>query len=82
VEPDIAAKLALLDAVREQKISQRAFARLIGKDEREARRILDPLHATKLATLAAALKRLGQQLVISVERTNKPSAAERQLELA
>jgi len=81
VEPDIAAKLALLDAVREQKISQRAFARLIGKDEREARRILDPMHATKLATLAAALKRLGQQLVIAVESA-KPSAAERQLELA
>ena len=80
VEPDIAAKLALLDAIRKQGLSQRAFARLIGKDEKEARRILDPMHATKLSTLSAALQRLGQRLVISVERA-KPPSAERRLEL-
>ena len=67
VEPGIAAKLALLEAIREKGISQRAFARLIGKDEKEARRILDPKHATKLATLTAALRKLGQRLVIAVE---------------
>jgi antitoxin HicB len=67
VEPVIAAKLALVDAVRQKGISQRAFARLIGKDEKEARRILDPKHATKLATLTAALRKLGQRLVIAVE---------------
>ena len=74
VEPDIAAKLALLDAIRKQGLSQRAFAQLIGKDEKEARRILDPMHATKLSTLSAALQRLGQRLVISVERAKPPSA--------
>src|SRR5262245_21010953 len=67
VEPAIAAKLALLEAIREKGISQRAFARLIGKDEKEARRILDPKHATKLATLTVALRKLGQRLVIAVE---------------
>ena len=67
VEPEIAAKLALLEALRKQGLSQRTFARLIGKDEREARRILDPKHATKLATLTAALRKLGQRLVIAVE---------------
>lgn len=67
VEPGIAAKLALLEAIREKGLSQRAFARLIGKDEKEARRILDPRHATKLATLTAALRKLGQRLVIGVE---------------
>jgi antitoxin HicB len=67
VEPGIAAKLALLEAMREKGMSQRAFARLIGKDEKEARRILDPKHATKLATLTAALRKLGQRLVIAVE---------------
>ena len=67
VEPAIAAKLALLEAIREKGMSQRAFARLIGKDEKEARRILDPKHATKLATLTAALRKLGQRLVIAVE---------------
>jgi antitoxin HicB len=66
VEPGVAAKLALLEAVRAKGMSQRAFARLIGKDEKEARRILDPKHATKLATLTAALRKLGQRLVISV----------------
>ena len=81
VEPDIAAKLALLDTIREQKLSQRAFARLIGKDEREVRRILDPWHATKLSTLSAALQKLGQRLVIGVERA-KPPSDEQQLELA
>jgi antitoxin HicB len=67
VEPEIAAKLALLEALRKRGLSQRAFARLIGKDEKEARRILDPKHATKLATLTAALGKLGQRLVIAVE---------------
>ena len=67
VEPSVAAKLALLEAIREKGLSQRAFARLIGKDEKEARRILDPKHATKLTTLTAALRMLGQRLVIAVE---------------
>jgi antitoxin HicB len=81
VEADIAAKLALLDAVRERGITQRAFARLIGKDEREARRILDPMHATKLATLTEALQKLGHRLIIAVE-PEQASARERELELA
>jgi len=76
VEPGVAAKLALLEAIRVRGLSQRAFARLIGKDEKEARRILDPTHATKLATLTAALRKLGQRLVIAVEperREHRPA---------
>lgn len=75
VEPGIAAKLALLEAIREKGLSQRAFARLIGKDEKEARRILDPKHATKLATLTAALRKLGQRLVIAVEPEHREQSA-------
>ena len=75
VEPGIAAKLALLEAIREKGLSQRAFARLIGKDEKEARRILDPRHATKLATLTAALRKLGQRLVIAVESEHREQGA-------
>jgi antitoxin HicB len=76
VDPAIAAKLAVLEAVREAGISKSEFARRIGKDEKEARRILDPSHATKLATLTAALRRLGQRLVIGVERaTDRPSVS-------
>jgi antitoxin HicB len=68
VEPEVAAKLAVMEAVRTAGISKSEFARRIGKDEKEARRILDPRHATKLPSLAAALRNLGQRLVIGVER--------------
>jgi antitoxin HicB len=68
VEPEIAAKLALLEAIRERGLSKSAFARLIGRDEKEVRRILDPRHSTKLSTLSEALRALGQQMVIKTER--------------
>jgi len=67
VEPEVAAKLAVIEAVRTSGISKSEFARRIGKDEKEARRILNPRHPTKLTTLAAALRKLGQRLVIAVE---------------
>jgi antitoxin HicB len=47
----------------------------IGKDEKEARRILDPKHPTKLTTLTAALRELGQRLVIGVEPVAHRSVA-------
>jgi antitoxin HicB len=75
VEPEVAAKLAVMDAVRAAGLSKSEFARRIGRDEKEARRILDPKHPTKLATLAAALRKLGQRLVIGVEPTERSIAA-------
>ena len=65
--PDVAAKLAVLDAVRAAGMTKADFARLIGKDEREARRILDPRHPTKLPTLVGTLALLGKRLVVAVE---------------
>ncbi|MGA2128635.1 MAG: type II toxin-antitoxin system HicB family antitoxin [Xanthobacteraceae bacterium] len=76
VDPEIAVKLALLEAVRAARLSKSEFARRIGKDEKEARRILDPRHATKLPTLTAALRKLGQRLVVGVEPARDQSAAE------
>jgi antitoxin HicB len=67
VEAEVAAKLAVIEAVRTSGISKSEFARRIGKDEKEARRILDPKHPTKLTTLSAALRKLGQRLVIATE---------------
>jgi antitoxin HicB len=67
VEPDVAAKLALLEALRAAGISKSEFARRIGKDEKEARRILDPLHATKLGTLSEALHALGKCMIVGIE---------------
>jgi antitoxin HicB len=51
VAPDIAAKLAVLQAFTEAKITKIELARRLGKDEKEVRRILDPKHATKLVDL-------------------------------
>jgi antitoxin HicB len=70
VEPETAAKLALIEAVREAGISKSELARRLGKDEKQARRILDPMHPTKLVTLIAALRALGQRLVIGVEHAD------------
>jgi antitoxin HicB len=75
VEPDVAAKLAVIEAVRESGMSKSEFARRIGKDEKEARRILDPKQPTKLATLADALRKLGHRLVIGVEPADRSVAA-------
>ena len=61
-----AAKLAFYAAFRESGISRSAFARKIGKDEAEVRRMLDPYHATKLPPLEEALLALGKRLVIDV----------------
>ena len=75
VEAEVAAKLAVIEAVRVAGISKSEFARRIGKDEKEARRILDPKHPTKLTTLTAALRELGQRLVIGVEPVAHRSVA-------
>jgi antitoxin HicB len=70
VEPETAAKLALIEAVREAGISKSELARRLAKDEKHIRRILDPRHSTKLVTLIAALRALGQRLVIGIERAD------------
>lgn len=67
LDPEDAAKLAVLDAWRHLGVSKSELARRLGKDEKEVRRILDPMHPTKLSTLEAALRALGRRLVIGVE---------------
>ena len=67
VDPEDAAKIAVLEAFRDANLSQVEFARRLGKDAREVRRILDPMHATKLPALKEALAALGRRLVIGVE---------------
>jgi antitoxin HicB len=67
VAPDVAAKLAVLSAFAASGLTKREFARRLGKDEKEVRRILDPMHRTKLGPLAAALECLGRRLVVGVE---------------
>lgn len=67
VGPQDAAKLAVLDAFHAAGISKAELARRIDRDEKEVRRILDPLHPTKLPALRKALAALGAQLVVGVE---------------
>jgi antitoxin HicB len=66
VAPEVAAKLAVLEAFKAAGISKSALARRIGKDEKEVRRILDARHPTKLPALTAALRALGKRLVVGV----------------
>jgi antitoxin HicB len=68
VAPDVAAKLAVLEAFAESGMSKADLARRLGKDEKEVRRILDPRHPTKLPALTEALRVLGKRLVVAVER--------------
>jgi antitoxin HicB len=67
VSPDVAAKLAVLEAFLEAAISKAELSRRLGKDEKEVRRILDPRHATKLPALMQTLRALGKRLVVAVE---------------
>src|SRR5262245_35277089 len=53
VDPTDALKLAVVEAFLGSGMSKSEFARRLGKAENEARRILDPDHPTKLASLEA-----------------------------
>lgn len=68
VEPEVAAKIAVLEGFRESGLSKTELARRLGKDEKEIRRILDPDHPTKLGPLKAALAAVGRRMVIGFER--------------
>lgn len=66
IAPDTALKLAVIEAFAQSGMSKRELARRLGRIETEARRILDPDHATKLPLLQAALAVLGKEIVVSV----------------
>ncbi|MCC6983523.1 MAG: type II toxin-antitoxin system HicB family antitoxin [Bauldia sp.] len=68
VEPEVAAKLAVLMAFKQSGLTQRELAKRLGKDEKEVRRILDPMHPTKIGALSDALAVLGHRLVIGMEK--------------
>jgi antitoxin HicB len=67
VGPEVAGKLAVLEAFAMAGISKTELAGRLGVSENEARRILDPMHATKLPRLAEALSALGRRLIVGVE---------------
>ena len=59
-------KVAIYQAMRDQKVTQAALGECIGVDSRQVRRILDLDHNTTLSQLDAALKCLGKILVIGI----------------
>lgn len=67
IKPEVAAKLALLEAFASSGLTKAELGRRLRKDEKEIRRILDPMHPTKLAAMTQALAALGRRLVIGVE---------------
>lgn len=66
VPPSMALKAAVYLAVREAGISNSQLARLMRLDEKEARRILDPHHPTKLPRIEAALSVLGRHVKLAL----------------
>jgi len=66
VPAEDALKIATITAFQVAGISKSELARRLGKTENEARRILDPDHATKARTLQAALRAMNRQVAISV----------------
>lgn len=61
-----AMKAALYVSMREQNVSKSELARLLGLNEKEARRMLDPRHGTKVPTLERALHALGKRVELVV----------------
>ncbi|MBS0421508.1 MAG: type II toxin-antitoxin system HicB family antitoxin [Proteobacteria bacterium] len=66
VPPSMALKAAVYLAVREAAVSNSEFARRLRLDEKEARRILDPHHPTKVARIEAALAVLGRHVQLAL----------------
>ncbi|MEK7738241.1 MAG: type II toxin-antitoxin system HicB family antitoxin [Pseudomonadota bacterium] len=61
-----AMKAALYVSMQEQNVSKAELARRLGLDEKEARRMLDPKHGTKVPTLERALHALGKRVELVV----------------
>ena len=62
----IALKAALYEAWRQAGISQRSLARDLDVAESEVRRMLNPEHHTKAATMDRALHQLGKRVTVTV----------------
>lgn len=62
----IALKAALYEAFRKSGMSQRRLARELDIAESEVRRMLNPDHATKAATIDRALLQLGKRVTVIV----------------
>jgi antitoxin HicB len=60
----MAAKAAIYLALKEAKISKSELAKRLKCDEKEIRRLLDPMHKSKIERIEAALEVLGKSLFV------------------
>jgi len=73
--PLAALKLAIHDAMAQQRVIQAALAERLGVDGRQVRRILDLDHESKFSQIEGALGALGLRVSVSVEKTVSPVPA-------
>ena len=71
LDPTIALKVALYDAMREQGLTVADLARLLDLDHKEARRLLDPRHVSKLPRLRQALASTGYEVFVGVQKASE-----------
>jgi len=64
--PSIAAKVLLLNAMIEQKVTASDLARLLNVTRQEVNRLIDLQHATKIDQIGKALEVVGKHLELSV----------------
>lgn len=64
VTPLVAAKLALREAMREERLSNVSLAERLGISEGAVRRLLNPDHASRLDGVVAALTAAGRDLIV------------------
>lgn len=69
--PQLALKAAVYELLQERHISKVKLAELLGVNEKEARRISDPHHNTRLQTLTSTLRALGKQVTVSIQDITK-----------
>jgi antitoxin HicB len=62
-----ALKAALYEEITKRRWSKVGLAAHLGIDEREARRLLDPYHPTKLPRIAEILQRAGMRTSVVIE---------------
>jgi antitoxin HicB len=75
--PIIASKLAIYQAMRDQKVTQTDLAERLHCDTRQIRRLLDLDHHSKMDFIDDALHALGKKLVIDIQANELPRAAKR-----
>jgi antitoxin HicB len=65
--PQTALKAALYEVTLTEGRNKVQIAALLGIDEKEVRRLLDPYHPSKMTRISEILSRTGKRVVVSIE---------------